>query len=346
LKKKWFKHHEFWHPRLFELPFYLYLGIYCLIQRVSIPNLAKANAALDHGEIGIGSKFHTQQQFDQTLFLPTRILSAHLSVDERISAIQSFAALHHYPLILKPDIGLVGKGLIKIINEQAINEYAHKITGNYLLQKFTPFKVECGIFYTRQSGQPKITGINQKHFPSVIGNGKDNLQQLAQQHYRYTHHWATFLQYFDLDKIPSKDEKICLSFIGSHTMGCKFTDDTHWLTPELQVKIHDVFETQPNFNFGRLDVKAQSKEAMLRGEFVIIEINGVSSLPTHMFDPDYSLVEAYKIFFKHGKYLVDIAKEHRHKDMDLLPLGEILKRVKNNQNKLDQLHMDLKSQQS
>ena len=346
LKKKWFTHHEFWHPRLFELPFYIYLGLYCLIQRVSIPSLAKANAALNHGEIGIGSKFHTQQQFDQQLFLPTTVLAADLPVAEKISAIHSFATLHHYPLILKPDIGLVGKGLIKIIDEQSIERSAHKITGNYLLQKFTPYAFECGIFYTRKLGRPKITGINQKHFPTVMGNGKDNLQQLAQQHYRYTHHWATFLQYFDLTQVPALGEKICLSFIGSHTMGCKFTDDTHWLTAELEAKIFSLFENQPNFNFGRLDIKAESKEAMLRGEFVVIEVNGVSSLPTHMFDPDYSLIEAYKIFFKHGKDLVEIAKEHRHVKMDLLSLGEILKRVKNNQNQLDQLHMDLKSQQS
>ena len=85
---------------------------------------------------------------------------------------------------------------------------------------------------------------------------------------------------------------------------------------------------------------------MLRGEFVIIEINGVSSLPTHMFDPKYSLFEAYKIFFEHGRYLVNIAKEHRHEVMDLLPLRDIMQRVKNNQNKLDKMHMNLKSQQS
>lgn len=343
MKSKWLKHHEFWHPRLFELPFYIYLGLQCLLRRVSIPNLAKANAALDHGEIGIGSKFHTQQQFDQRLFLPTSLLSSNLADSEKISAIQSFAAIHGYPLILKPDIGLVGKGVIKVVNEQAAYACVNKIAGDYLLQKFTPFAFECGIFYVRQSGQPKITGINQKHFPTVTGNGKDNLQQLALQHYRYTHHWSTFLQYFDLTQIPALGEEVCLSFIGSHTMGCKFTDDTHWLCPELEKAIFSVFEYQPNFNFGRLDVKAESKEAMLRGEFVIIEINGVSSLPTHMFDPDYSLIDAYKIFFKHGKYLVDIAKEHRLQAMDLLPLGEILKRVKSNQNKLDKMHMNLKS---
>ncbi|MGB2272004.1 MAG: hypothetical protein ACPH15_03195 [Pseudomonadales bacterium] len=346
LKEKGFKHHEFWHPRLFEFPFYLYLGFLCLIHRVAIPHLAKANSVLNHGEIGIGSKFHTQQQFDQNLFLPTAVLAANLDVNERVAAIQSFAAMHGYPVILKPDIGLVGKGIIKVTSEESIRNHVNKIDGEYLIQQFTPFQFECGIFYVRQSGQSKITGINQKHFPTVVGNGKDNLQQLAVSHYRYTHHWTTFLQYFDLEQVPAEGEEVCLSFIGSHTMGCKFTDDTHWLTPALEIAIFKVFETQPKFNFGRLDIKAESREAMLRGEFVIIEINGVSSLPTHMFDPKYSLCEAYKIFFKHGRYLVNIAKEHRHEAMDLLPLRDIMQRVKNNQNKLDKMHMNLKSQQS
>ena len=346
LKKKWLKHHEFWHPRLFEFPFYIYLALQCLIHRVSIATLAKANAALDHGEIGIGSKFHTQQQFDQRLFLPTTVLADNLAPSEKVSAIQSFADTHGYPVILKPDIGLVGKGVIKVVDKDAADACIHKIAGDYLLQKFTPFAFECGIFYIRQAGQPKITGINQKHFPTVTGNGKDNLQQLALQHYRYSHHWAAFLQYFDLKQIPAMGEEVCLSFIGSHTMGCKFTDNTDWLTPALEAEIFSVFRQQPKFNFGRLDIKAESKEAMLRGEFVIIEINGVSSLPTHMFDPDYSLIDAYKIFFKHGKYLVSIAKEHRQVAMHLLPLGQILKRVKTNQNKLNKMHMNLKSQQN
>ena len=346
LKEKWFKHHEFWHPRLFEFPFYLYLGFLCLIHRVAVPNLAKANSVLNHGEIGIGSKFHTQQQFDQHSFLPTAVLAANLYVNERVTAIQSFSAAHDYPVILKPDIGLVGKGIIKVTSEQSIHDHVNKIDGEYLIQKFTPFQFECGIFYVRQSGQSKITGINQKHFPTVVGNGKDNLQELAENHYRYTHHWTTFLQYFDLEQVPAEGEEVCLSFIGSHTMGCKFTDDTHWLTPALEKAIFKVFEAQPKFNFGRLDIKAESREAMLRGEFVIIEINGVSSLPTHMFDPKYSLFEAYKIFFEHGRYLVNIAKEHRHEVMDLLPLRDIMQRVKNNQNKLDKMHMNLKSQQS
>lgn len=306
--------------------------------------MAKANSALDHGEIGIGSKFHTQNQFDQRLFLPTELLPDNMAPDKKRKSIVTFGETHGYPVILKPDIGMVGKGIIKLACVADIDSCLDKLSGAYLLQQFTALDFECGIFYIRKAGKASITGINQKHFPTVVGNGTDSLLTLAQNHYRYTHHWSSFLQYFDTSRVPEQGEKICLSFIGSHTMGCKFTDDSHWLTPALQTSVFSIFEQQTDFNFGRLDVKAADLAALQRGEFVVIEVNGVSSLPTHMFDPEYSVFKAYKIFFEHGKHLADIARENRNKPMQLLPLKDVLQKVKLNQNLLDQMHMDLKSQ--
>lgn len=346
LKKIWLKPYEFWHPRIFELPFYFYLATQCLINRLRVADLAKANSALDHGEIGIGSKFHTQLQFDQQLFLPTSCLAEDLSVIDKRQAIEYFAAEHGYPVILKPDIGMVGKGIIKISAADELDSCVDKLAGVYILQKFTPYQFEAGIFYVRQNGKAKITGINQKHFPTVVGNGSDSLLTLAQNHYRYSHHWSTFLRYFDTDRVPVNGEEICLSFIGSHTMGCKFTDDSEWLTAEIETAVFSIFNNQPDFNFGRLDVKCQDKAALQRGEFVVIEVNGVSSLPTHMFDPKYSVFDAYRIFFEHGKYLAQIASENRHKAMELMSLRQILNKVKLSQNLLDKTHSELKSQQS
>ena len=215
---------------------------------------------------------------------------------------------------------------------------------NYILQKFTDYPYECGIFYTRLNGKPRVTGINAKHFPSVIGNGKDTLDTLAKNHQRYTHHWNSFLQYLDTDIVLKKGEEKRLSFIGSHTLGCKFTDDTALLTPELEKAMFNVFEKQPGYNFGRVDVKAADEKALKKGKFVVIEINGIASLPTHMFDPKYSVWDAYRIFFEHGKLLVNIAKEHRDKPMQLLPYKEIIEHVKTNQTMLNQVHQRLMDQ--
>ena len=342
-ERRLLKPYEFWHPRVFEAPFYIYLGIQCLLNWVSPKNLTKANYALDHGEIGIGSKYVTQLAFNQDHFLPTDMFSGDLSLENKKNFILKFADMHGYPVILKPDMGCVGKGISKISSEQDLDQKLSLIIGDFIVQKFTGYTYECGIFYVRQQGNSKITGINEKHFPAVIGNGIDSIQTLAEQHRRFTHHWQSFLQYLDTTRVLAKGVELCLSFIGSHTMGCKFTDDTHLINPTLEQAVFRLFEDQLGFNFGRLDVKCASREAFLAGDFIAIEVNGVASLPTHMFDPKYNVFQAYKIFFKHGKYLVKIAREHKRKPMQLLSYWQVLQKAKANQSILNKVHGQLKS---
>lgn len=337
------KRYEFWPARLFELPFYIWLALQCLYRCIGIRTLAKANYALNHGEIGLGSKFDTHQAFDERYFLPTRLLPDDLSKTEKASFIKRFAAQHGYPLLLKPNVGCVGKGIVKLHRSDEIKAILPSLIGDYIVQKFTPFNTEYGVFYARSKGTAQITGINRKHFPVVTGNGYDNLASLAKNHYRHNEHWQAFLHYHDLQRIPAAGEKIQLSFIGSHTLGCKFTDDSHLITPQLEAAVFAIFEQQPGYNFGRIDIKAASPEAFLRGEFVVIEINGVASLPTHMFDPKYTLPEAYRIFFHHAALLARIAREHKQQSMEILPIRDIIKQVGDSQKMLNQAHQQLKN---
>jgi hypothetical protein len=112
------KHFEFWHPRVFESPYYLYLVVGAWLRGLSIKSLAKANYALDHGEIGIGSKFKTQMAFNQARFLPTELLHAAASLAAKQAQVTRFGVAHGYPLILKSDIGSVGKGVLKLEAER------------------------------------------------------------------------------------------------------------------------------------------------------------------------------------------------------------------------------------
>ncbi len=335
------KHFEFWNPRLFELPYYLYLIAGAARRGLSVRALAKANYGLDHGEIGIGSKYQTQQAFDQKYFLPTIRLPDDIEAEEKARRIVDFAGQHGYPLVLKSDIGSVGKGVAKIHSDDEAARKAERLVGPYLLQKFTPLNDEYGVFYVRHRGVPAITAINRKHFPTVIGDGIRTVAQLVHEHPRRTGHWKTFLQYVDLQRIPAPGESVQLSFIGSHTMGCKFTDDTGLLTPGLEKAIFRIFEDQPGFNFGRLDVKAADQDAFRNGEFVVIEVNGVASLPTNMFDPDNSLFRAYRIFLEHGHHLLEIASEHRHQSMELDSWRNIVDRVRENARILNRTHEQL-----
>ncbi len=335
------KKYEFWHPRVFETPYYLYLSLQCLFNGIGIRSLAKANYALDHGEIGIGSKLDTQMAFDQLLFLPTTLIPEGLSLEGKKQKLRAFVKSHQYPIILKSNVGCVGKGICKLSCDEDIDAKLPLLVGDYIAQEFTPLKEEYGVFYIRDKNIPKITGINKKHFPEITGNGKDRLIDLATSHPRYSDHWQSFLQYFDHRTIPAKGERIQLSFIGSHTMGCKFTDQSELITPELEKEVFSIFETQPGFNFGRLDIKTAGAEALTSGEFVVIEVNGVASLPTHMFDPKYNLTQAYRIFFEHARHLASIAKENKDQEMKLLPAWQIIQRARTNQQLLNKAHQQL-----
>jgi len=335
------KKYEFWNPRLFELPYYLYIGWRCLVSGISIRTLAKANYGLDHGEIGLGSKLESQMAFDQSFFLPSELVLDDQNVEQKKNFIYGFIERHGYPVVLKSNVGSVGKGIVKLSNVDDVEKHTPRLLGDYILQKFTPNTYECGVFYIREQGVPKITGINKKHFPTVVGNGKNDIATLARAHHRYTQHWDSFLQDIDTSEILAEGVEKRLSFIGSHTLGCKFTDDSHLQTPELEQAIFAVFAEQPGFNFGRVDVKCVDEAAFKRGEFVVIEVNGVASLPTQMFDPKFSVWHAYKIFLQHGKYLVRIAREQRHQPMQLLPYLEVIKKVKTNQQMLNQVHQRL-----
>ncbi len=340
------KPYEFWHPRVFEAPYYLCLGLQCLLKRISIRNLVKANYGLDHGEIGIGSKYESQMAFDQDFFMPTVLLDDDQSLDDKKQQIYGFIEQHGYPAILKSDVGCVGKGICKLSNSDDVEEKAPLLLGKYILQKFTSMPFECGVFYVRKQGLPEITGINMKHFPTVVGNGQDDLMALALQHPRFSQHWYAFLQAVDTEQVLADGEEKRLSFIGSHTLGCKFTDDEHLRTPELEAAVFKFFESQPGFNFGRVDLKFESEDAFRRGEFVVIEVNGVASLPTHMFDPKYSVFQAYKIFFEHARHLGEVAKEHVKKDMQLLSYRGVIRRASENQSLLNKVHQRLMGRDS
>lgn len=150
--------------------------------------------------------------------------------------------------------------------------------------------------------------------------------QLAQRHARYSSYWGTFLKDMDTDTIlPDGDEKT-VSFIGSNTLGSKFTDDTHLASPQILARLHSLFGDVPGYNFGRLDVKARSVEAFQAGQFDVIETNGMMSLPTNMLDPDLPVIVAMKIWHKHAGLLVRIARQHRKKPMKTLSLFKFIRR--------------------
>ncbi len=327
MKKPWiFRPFEFWPDWIALVIYHLFLGFWCLIRRIWIKTLLKPNYQIPYGGMHFASKFKIQESIGKEIFPDTFLIDAELHDSEKIKILKKALQDFGSPVILKPDKGMVGFAIIKIQTTDDIPKALKLLNYDYLAQKFLPGNIEHGVFWERHKGKGIISGINQKHFPTVSGDGISTVIELARKHPRYTSEWESFLpELKNKNEVlaPQKSQEI--SSLGSHTMGCVFTDETHIKTQALEDKLTKLLCRAPGYNFGRLDIKSESVEQFLRGELGVIEANGVESRPTHMYDPKYGFWKAMKIQWDYALRWSTIAQEHRKQKMDNPSLLQIIK---------------------
>jgi hypothetical protein len=100
--------------------------------------------------------------------------------------------------------------------------------------------------------------------------------------------------------------------VGTHARGCVFLDASEHRTPELEAAMARLAAAFPGFDFGRLDVKVESLEALRRGgPFQVVELNGVTSECVHVYDPRVSFLEAYRVLFRQWRRAFEIGAQRR-----------------------------------
>jgi hypothetical protein len=102
-----------------------------------------------------------------------------------------------------------------------------------------------------------------------------------------------------LDRVPAKGEIVPLVRAGNHAQGTQFFDGRRLVTPELEARIDEIAQAFDGFYFGRFDVRyADVKQLMAGSGFAIVELNGVTSEATHIYDPSGSLLRAWQILMR------------------------------------------------
>lgn len=329
--KRW----EYWNIHLILAPVYLRMLGWCLRHRVTPLGLLKANYALDHGGATFASKYDIQMCFPQRHFPPTIFLKGSDSVETRTAQIDDFAARHGYPVILKPDLGRIGYGVTLLHTHTDAENFARAVDADYLVQSYVPGPLEFGVFYVRKGKAPQLMAINSKEFPSVRGDGRRTVGSLLEDHARLSA-FAGLFNRQQFGRVPAAGEEVPLSVVGSHTLGCVFRDVTDLRTPAMLEATHAAVGIE-GFNYGRLDVRTSSIEAFQRGDFTVIEVNGVESLATNAFDPSYSYGEGLRCFIEQYRLLVEIAAEHRQAEMEQISLREFVRRVSQAEDSINRL---------
>jgi len=164
----------------------------------------------------------------------------------------------------------------------------------------------------------------------VVGDGHHNLERLILADERAMRQARLFLRRHaaNLMDVPAAGEVVPLGQLGNHCQGAVFLEGAHLETERLRAAVDRLTRGYQGFYLGRYDFRAPSWEHIRRGELLTaIELNGVSSEATNIYDPANGLRQAYRILGAQWRLIFEIAAANRelgHQPMSTLGL---LKRI-------------------
>jgi len=295
---------------LYYIPLLPLYGYFALRSR-NLSYFTGANPAIKDGGNATESKFKTLGLIP-TKYTPKSILIANYTNFKTIENELKKATLN-YPLIAKPDIGYRGLLVKKINNKKELLNYLTRYQEvKIIIQEFVDFPNECGILYYRYPTKKKgtITSITLKKYLTVIGDGISSIKQLLNNDERNNRYLSVVKSANKLIKIPSKNKTVILSEIGNHCKGSQFINGNHLIDKDLHNFFDVLSQSIKGVYFGRFDIKFNSFEELKKGEnFKIIELNGVISEPTHIYDNSKgSYFKALKSIAKHWYIVYKISK--------------------------------------
>ena len=306
---------EFWPPWAFYPPVFLYL-IWLALKYRSATLFTAANPGMSGGGGFVGeSKSEILSRIDPRAVAPYRLLPA-AGLEERLAAIAAFRQelSLDFPLVLKPDVGQRGSGVVVARSEAQVLAFLEATPGPAIVQRFVAGP-ELGIFYVREpeAARGRIFSITDKQLTAVVGNGSATLEELILGDRRAVFMAPTYLARFAdrLEEVPAAGERVQLTDLGTHCRGATFHDGRGFNSPELEAAVDAIASSYAGFHFGRFDFRAPSFEHFRRGEGLqVLELNGVTSEATHIYDPDNGVVSAWKTLFEQWRLAFEIGAQN------------------------------------
>lgn len=302
---------------LFYAPFVPY-WFWNSVKSRSFSYFCKVNPGMEFGGFLDYSKYKILKQIPDEFKPKTQFISKKSEAEN----------LPDFPFVIKPDLGERGVNVEVIKSVEDWGNYPLK--ENLILQEYVDFPLEFGIFYVQtDENSGEILSITGKEFLVYTADGNSTLEEFVLSNPRSISRISYLKEKFgnDWKKIHPKGTEILLEPIGNHNRGTKFYDASHLNSIELTKIISEISKNIEGFHYGRFDVKAKSEEELQSGKFIILEINGANSEPTHIYDPDYSLIQAYKEVKRHFDIQYKISRKQPKNYSSSAFYKAVLKRI-------------------
>lgn len=314
------RHWEFWPLPVFYFPVIIRILLLGIRFR-SLSVFADANPAIEAGGFVGESKSSIYEdlkcsEYAAPHLLAYKLISAEHSGPERLEIAERFILENKldFPVALKPNRGERGAGVFLVRDAEELAYRIKNEKGDLIIQE-SAHGLEFSVFYYRfpSEARGQIFAITEKRFPEVIGDGKSSIETLILRDPRAV---ALAGAYFErnaanLSEIPAEGESFPLIDIGTHSKGAIFLDGSWARTPALEDRIDRICRGYKGFYFGRFDLRSATVDEFRSGSFKIIELNGVTSEATNVYDPRNSLVEAYRILFRQWRIAFEIGAQNR-----------------------------------
>jgi hypothetical protein len=224
-----------------------------------------------------------------------------------------------FPLVAKPDMGWCGYGVRLLASTAELADYLRRFPAGetFLLQRYLPEPGEAGLFYMRapSAASGRLIGILLRDYPAVTGDGQATVAALIERDPRLRRATENAMHEcrYDPQRVPARGELVRLSTVASTRVGGCYRDGSEHATDALTARVDAIAKDMGLFLVGRFDVRYRSLEALRRGEFTIMEVNGAGSEAVHAWDPKYSIRDVYRIVFAKQRLLFAIADQNRRR---------------------------------
>lgn len=322
--------YEYWSWWVFYLPMVPYWLLQAFRAK-SFTYFTTVNPGIEAGGFYGEQKSEILKYIPQE-YLPTTIcISPENSFGEVLTHIQ----LHglSYPMIAKPNVGERGTAVVKILAETQLKGYHTSIGANYLIQEFVDYPIELGVLFSRMPHEKsgKVSSVTLKEFLTVTGDGQSTIETLIINNTRARFQLEALRNRLGdslLDVLPLGEKRI-LEPIGNHCRGTKFVNANQLINDRLDNVFSQIANNFEGFHYGRFDMKVACLEDLYAGKNIrIMELNGVSSDPGHIYDPQYYLWEAYRDLKWHWNRVAEISIANQKRGIKPLPLSEIIRLIK------------------
>jgi len=349
--------HEYWPTQAFYFPFYPRF-LWMALRNGGVRQVTCCNPEIENGGGWAGeSKVAIMEKLAPagSVVLPTFLVPTADTAQERASLLRDLMAKHEairsFPIVLKPNEAQRGHAFKLARSMEQAEQYLSEMTAAAVVQPYHAGPEECGIFWMRYSKKQLAAGkgpdgrsilqgrlgfiysVTRKEFPRVTGDGSGTLEQLVRQHPRYRRQAAVFLSRFanDASRVPAPGEEVRLAISGNHCQGTLFRDGADLITPDLEAEVDRIARVFPRLDYGRFDVRFASEDELKRGRgMAIIELNGSSSEPTNMYDPDRSYFWALGVLAAMWRQVIELAKERRAEGVKPLTIRQFVHVIREN----------------